>query len=607
MFPPEQLASAPHAPGVYLMLDKKSAVLYVGKAKDLRKRLASYAHDKGGAHSKTTVMLARVAKVDMLITHTEKEALILEASLIKQHHPRYNIILRDDKNYPLIKLTVKEEWPRVFMARRRKKDGAKYFGPYADVGAMWATLKLIHRLLPLRRCHGETPPVRSRPCLNHQMGQCLAPCAGLADPADYRRMVDSVKMILDGHSRALTADLDQRMREAAASLKFEEAAMLRDAIAALSRTLEKQVVIGEGRHDQDVFGLARQGTAVAVVVLYVRDGAISGSRNFFLHDPYGDDAAILSQGINQLYEEDSGFPKEILLPLELEDEALLAERLGDLAGFLVKFVHPQAGQKKVLLNMAMANARQVFADREKREQSWQGLAETLSRKLHLARSPETIECLDISNISGQVAVGSLVCFQGDQPEPGRFRHYRIKTVEGPNDYQMMGEVLRRRLTRGLDEDNLPDLFMLDGGRGQLGVAMEIAAELGLSERLDWLAIAKEREEEGEKLYQPGRKGPLTLPRHDPALLYLMRIRDEAHRFGVTFHRRLRDKSGLTSQLAAIDGIGADRQKTLLKHFGSVRALRAATLAELQAAPGIGEKLAARIFAHLHGAGEVIPE
>jgi len=600
MFPPEQLANTPHAPGVYLMLDKKSAVLYVGKAKDLRKRLASYAHDKGEAYSKTTVMLTRVAKVDILITHTEKEALILEASLIKQHHPRYNIILRDDKNYPLIKLTVKEEWPRVFMARRRKKDGAKYFGPYADVGAMWATLKLIHRLLPLRRCHGETPPVRSRPCLNYQMGQCLAPCAGLADPANYRRMVDSVKMILDGHSRALTADLEQRMQEAAANLHFEEAAMLRDAIAALSRTLEKQVVISEGRHDQDVFGLARQGTAVAMVVLYVRDGAISGSRNFFLHDPYGDDTVILSQGIVQLYEEDSGFPKEILLPFELEDEALLTERLGDLAGFPVKFAHPRMGQKKVLLHMAATNAEQVFADREKREQSWQGLAETLSRKLHLGRSPETIECLDIANISGQMAVGSLVCFRGGQPLPGRFRHYRIKTVEGPNDYQMMSEVLRRRLTRDRAEDNLPDLFMLDGGRGQLGVAMQIAAELGVTERLDWLAIAKERAEEGEKLYQPGRKGPIILPRHDPALLYLMRIRDEAHRFGVSLHRRLRNKSGLTSQLAAIAGIGADRQKVLLKHFGSVQALRTATLAELQAAPGIGEKLAARIFAHLHG-------
>jgi len=600
MFPPEQLANTPHAPGVYLMLDKKSTVIYVGKAKDLRKRLASYAHDKGAAHSKTTVMLSRVEKVDILITHTEKEALILEASLIKRHRPRYNIILRDDKNYPLIKLTSREDWPRVFMARRRKKDGARYFGPYADVGAMWATLKLIHRLFPLRRCHGDTPPTRSRPCLNHQMGQCLAPCASLADQATYQKMVDSVKMILDGHSRELTADLDRRMREAAENLRFEEAAMLRDAREAMSRTLEKQVVLGEQRHDQDVFGLARQGTAVALVVLYVRDGAISGSRDFFLHDPYGDDAIILSQGISQLYEEDSNFPKEILLPLAIEDKALLAERLGDMAGFAVKLLHPQGGRNKVLLNMAETNAKQIFADREKRRESWQGLAETLSRKLHLTRPPEVIECLDISNISGQMAVGSLVCFQGGQPEPGRFRHYRIKTVEGPDDYKMMGEVLRRRLKRGLEEDNLPDLFMVDGGRGQLGVAMEAVAELGLEDRLDWLGIAKERDEEGEKLYKPGRKNPIMLAKHDPVLLYLMRIRDEAHRFGITFHRRLRGKSGLTSQLSAIPGIGPDRQKALLKHFDSVRALRAATLEELQQAPGIGPKLAAQIFAHLHG-------
>ncbi|MDR0476372.1 MAG: excinuclease ABC subunit UvrC [Desulfobulbaceae bacterium] len=600
MFPPEQLANTPHAPGVYLMLDKKSTVIYVGKAKDLRKRLASYAHDKGAGHSKTTVMLSRVDKVDILITHTEKEALILEASLIKRHRPRYNIILRDDKNYPLIKLTMREEWPRVFMARRRKKDGARYFGPYADVGAMWATLKLIHRLFPLRRCHGDTPPSRSRPCLNHQMGQCLAPCVGLADHGSYMEMVGSVRMILDGHSRDLAADLERRMGEAAENLRFEEAAMLRDASLALSRTLEKQVVLGEARHDQDVFGLARQGTAAALVVLSVRDGAISGSRDFFLHDPYGDDAAIISQGIGQLYDEDSNFPKEILLPLESEDEAILAERLSDMAGFAVQFLHPRAGRNKVLLQMAATNAQQIFADREKRRESWQGLAAALSGKLRLARSPETIECLDISNTSGQMAVGSLVCFRGGQPEPGRFRHYRIKTVDGPDDYKMMGEVLRRRLQRGLEEDNLPDLFMVDGGRGQLGVAMEVAAELGISERLEWLGIAKERAEEGEKLYQPGRKNPIMLAKHDPALLYLMRIRDEAHRFGVTFHRRLRGKNSLTSQLAAIPGIGADRQKALLKHFGSVRALKAATLAGLQKAPGIGGKLAAAIFSHLHG-------
>ena len=600
MFPPEQLANTPHAPGVYLMLDKKSTVIYVGKAKDLRKRLASYAHDKGATHSKTTVMLSRVEKVDILITHTEKEALILEASLIKRHRPRYNIILRDDKNYPLIKLTAREEWPRVFMARRRKKDGARYFGPYADVGAMWATLKLIHRLFPLRRCHGDTPPSRSRPCLNQQMGQCLAPCTGLANHDSYMRMVESVRMILDGHSRDLAADLERRMNEAAAELRFEEAAMLRDAGLALSRTLEKQVVLGETRHDQDVFGLARQGTAVALVVLYVRDGAISGSRDFFLHDPYGDDTVIISQGINQLYEEDSNFPKEILLPLEIEDATIVAERLADMAGFVVKLLYPRGGRNKVLLQMAETNARQIFADREKRRESWQGLAEALSRKLRLTRSPESIECLDISNISGQLAVGSLVRFQGGQPESGHFRHYRIKTVDGPDDYKMMGEVLRRRLTRGLEEDNLPDLFMVDGGRGQLGVAMEVAAELGISERLDWLGIAKERAEEGEKLYQPGRKNPIMLAKHDPALLYLMRIRDEAHRFGITFHRRLRGKASLTSRLAAIPGIGTDRQKVLLKHFGSVRALRAATLAELQEAPGIGDKLAAAIFDHLHG-------
>ena len=599
MFPKDFLSSVPHAPGVYLMLDRKAAVVYVGKAKDLSKRLASYAHFAGAASSKTAVMLARVATIDTIITRTEKEALILEASLIKKHKPKYNIILRDDKNYPLIKVTVQEDWPQVMMTRRRRKDGARYFGPYANVSAMWATLKLIANLFPLRRCKGSSLKLRNRPCLNHQMGKCLAPCAGLADPVLYRQHVDSVLMVLEGHNRGLVQRLHEQMHQAAEALEFETAAAIRDQIGALSRTLEKQVVFSGHRTDQDVIGFARQGTAVAIALLFIRDGMISGSRNYYLDDPYGDDPAILSQAINQIYDQDSSLPKELILPFFPEDRLLLTERLSDLAGARVQLLVPQRGDRHKLLEMAEANGLQLFAEKEQKEKSWQGLAEAIQLKLQLSRRPDWIECLDISNIGGKQAVGSLVSFRQGEPDGPGFRHYKIKTVDGPDDYAMMREVLERRLSKGREEGSFPDLFVVDGGRGQLGVALSVAEDLGIADQLDWIGIAKEHAEEGEKLFKPGRKNPILLPRHNPVLLYLMRIRDESHRYGITFHRRLRQKSAFTSEITQIPGIGTDRQQQLIRHFGSLRQLRQANLAELQQVDGIGATLAQQIFTFFH--------
>lgn len=367
MFPQDYLSSVPHSPGVYLMLNKKSMVLYVGKAKDLFKRLSSYARYKGAEHNKTRIMLSQVAKVDTILTHTEKEALILEASLIKKHKPKYNIILRDDKNYPFIKVTTQEEWPRVHMARRRKKDGARYFGPYSSSSAMWSTLKLIASLFPLRKCKGGTLKQRKRPCLNHQMGKCLAPCAGHADSSLYTQHVNSVIMILEGRNKDLIRRLSEQMKEAAASLDFEQAAILRDQINALNRTLEKQVVSSQSAKDQDVFGFSRQGTAVAISLLFIRDGLLSGSRNFFLEDPYGDDHVILAQVLTQYYDHDSYLPKEILLPFEPENLELITESLSDQRGANLSVLVPQRGDKVQLITMATANSDQVFSDREKEE------------------------------------------------------------------------------------------------------------------------------------------------------------------------------------------------------------------------------------------------
>lgn len=599
MFPQDFLSSVPHAPGVYLMLDKKSAVLYVGKAKDLFKRLSSYARHDGAEYSKTRVMLTHVDKVDTILTRTEKEALILEASLIKKHKPKYNIILRDDKNYPLIKVTTQEEWPRVMMARKRKRDGARYFGPYSSSSAMWSTLRLISALFPLRKCKGGTLRPRKRPCLNHQMGKCLAPCTGNADANLYKQHVSNVLLVLEGRNRDLIQHLSTQMQEAAAALDFEQAATLRDQISALQRTLEKQVVASQQANDQDVIGFSRKGTAVAVALLFIREGLISGSRSFYLDDPYGDDAIILAQVINQFYDQDSYLPKEIMVPFAPEDIELIAENLSDLRGSRVTLTVPQRGDKHKLIAMAEANSNQVFAEKEKKEQTWESLCRSMQQKLHLEKPPERIECLDISNISGKQAVGSLVCFEKGEPATGKFRHYKIRTIDGPDDYGMMREVLQRRLNRGLEENTLPDLFVVDGGKGQLNMALDVAAELGIREKLDWIGIAKEKQDEGEKLYKPGRKNPILLPGHNPVLLYLMRIRDESHRYGVTFHRRLRNSSAFHSELDQVPGIGEERKKRLLKHFGSLKQIRLAGQDQLAQVEGIGPDLARQIYAHFN--------
>ncbi len=408
-------------------------------------------------------------------------------------------------------------------------------------------------------------------------------------------------MVLEGHNRDLITAMGQQMALAARDLEFERAAIIRDQIQALSRTLEKQVIVATHSRDQDIFGLARKDASLALAILLVRNGTISGSRTFFLADPIGDDANILSQVLNQYYDQGDNLPQDILLPLEPEDKELLSERLSDLRGETVQLQVPQRGDRMQLIAMANANAQQLFAERDHKEQSWQTLANAMVKSLHLHHSPDTIECLDISNTSGQHAVGSLVCFERGEAAPHKFRHYKIRTIDGPDDYAMMAEVLERRLKRGLEENDLPDLLMVDGGRGQLGIALRVARETGAGDiqELDWLGIAKEKEEEGEKLYKPGRKNPIILPPHNPVLLYLMRIRDESHRYGVSFHRKLRNKSTLASELDAISGIGTKKKQMLLKTLGSLTQIKQASEEILTRVPGIGPELAREIRHHFH--------
>ena len=593
----EFLATVSHGPGVYQMLGR-TRVLYVGKARDLRKRLSQYAHFNGPAHAKTAVMLSHVQRVETILTTTEKEALILEASLIKQHRPRYNVILRDDKNYPLIKVTTREEWPRVVVTRRRLRDGNRYFGPYASSTAMRSTLQMLYNQFPLRRC--KTVRERSRPCLNFQMGRCLAPCAGRVDAADYQRMVRDVLLILEGRTDQVVGELTAKMEQAAEALRFEQAAVYRDQIRALARTTEHQAIVADHHLDQDVFGIHRQDASVGIALLFVRGGMITGAQTFFLAEPLGEDDSLLSQTILQYYSAERQPPRELLLPLALEDADLLGERLAELREGPVALLTPQRGKRMQLMHMATTNARQIFAERERKEQSWETLAAALQARVRIDRRPEVIECLDISNLQGKQAVGSLVCFVHGAQAAGRYRHYRIRSQDTPDDYAMMGEVLDRRLARGIERDDLPDLLLLDGGKGQLQVAVAAVARAGLTGRIDLVAIAKEKAEEGEKLFRPGRKNPVLLPAHSPVLLYLMRIRDEAHRFGITFHRRLRGREQLTSRLDAIDGIGPKRKQQLLRTLGSLRKVMEADLETLAAVDGIGPELARQIHTSLHG-------
>ena len=590
------LKTVSHGPGVYLMLGPR-AVLYVGKARDLRKRLSQYAHFKGSAHSKTAVMLSHVKRVETILTTTEKEALILESSLIKKHRPRYNVILRDDKNYPLIKVTVKEQWPRIVVTRRRLRDGNRYFGPYSSTSAMRASLKLLYTMFPLRRCKKLRD--RSRPCLNYQMKRCLAPCAGLADHETYQSMVDEVLLILEGKSRQVITQLTEKMNNAARELQFERAALYRDQITGLGKTLERQIIVADHQMDQDVFGLARKEASVGIAILFIRAGMISGAQTFFMTDPLGEDDRILRETIIQYYSAQRQPPQELLLPLEPEDAALVKERLSDLRDGVVRFAVPQRGKRMQLMQMARENATQIFAERDRKQKSWQALADSLQKKLSLRNVPNIIECLDISNLAGKQAVGSLVCFECGQKEQSRFRHYRIRLKDEPDDYAMMNEVLHRRIQTGLEKNNLPDMLLLDGGKGQLRIAVAVLSHYKVFDRIDLVAIAKEKQDEGEKLFRPGRKNPILLPGHSPALLYLMRIRDESHRFGITFHRKLRQKNTLHSPLDDIQGVGNKRKKLMLKTFGSYKKIKAASPDDLATVPGIGPKLALSIYNQLH--------
>jgi len=659
----------PTDPGVYLMKDSSTEVLYVGKAVDLRSRVRQYfAGGDGRFHIE--FLVPQISDVEVVVTRTEREALILEDTLIKKYQPRYNVKLKDDKSWLSVRLNTAETWPRVTSVRRWRDDGARYFGPYLNEVNAWEVLKLLKRTVPLRTCSDNVFRAHSeRPCIEFQMGRCVAPCVGYVTEEEYDELVGEAALLLEGRNKELGKKLDRRMRTAAEEMRFEEAARIRDSLKLIDRLTEKQTAHGgPGRKDKDVFALRREGELASVALLPVREGRLQDARAFTFRSVAEEDGELLGRLITQLYSRTIPPPPEILTEVEVDEAELRAELLGELAERKVTIRVPKRGEGRRLMDLAARNASVRFqAAHTKQERAEQALFE-LQDRLRLKELPRRIECYDNSNIQGTDPVGAMVTFKDGAPFKKGYRIFHIKTVEGSDDFATMKEVLGRRFKRGIAGDagwELPDLVVIDGGRGQLNMVVAACREVGVDvlgpggtplsvgalpgdrlsrrQRLNrvakgqdagWWAvpeapqdpgasifeaaqaaeekaasadpddeppairlvsIAKPREgEETDKIYEPGRSNPVSFRPHSAGLHLLQRLRDEAHRFGVSHHRKRRSKRTLTSQLDEIPGVGPTLRKKLLRHFGSMKRLKTASPEEIAQVRGIGAAKAATI-------------
>ena len=604
----EKIDRLPANPGVYLFKDHKGSVLYVGKAGNLKHRVNSYFQKADGKDTKTLTMLERVSDIDTFITDTEKEALILENNLIKEYRPRYNVKLRDDKNYPCLRLSIEDEFPTLCIVRQIKKDRSIYFGPYPSATSLRETLKLIRRLFPIRTCLDTKFTHRLRPCINYEMGRCTGPCCGKIEPAQYREMVHQVRMFLEGKNEALLKTLKKKMEEASERLAFETAAKVRDQIAHIEKVLERQKIVSRDFIDQDVIGLHRQDHTVVIHPLFIRAGKLLGGKGFAFPSTSIPEEEVLDSFLRQYYRRGKFIPDQVLIPIRVTDQTLLEEWLAELKGKKVRILVPERGEKKQLLDMACENAEKFLTTGAEIEKDRRQLLNALKEELHLARIPSRIEAFDISNIQGRYAVGSMVVFEHGEALNERYRHFRIKSIEGADDYGMMYEVLLRRYKKALEEDELPDLVLVDGGRGQLNVAQEVLKELNIR-GVDLIGLAKERRAERsrlkgimkseEKVFHPQFKEPLILGKRSPLIHFLDQIRDEAHRFAITYHKKMRGKGTIRSALGEISEIGGIRQKELLRFFGSVEKIKDATLEELARVPKMNSKSAQRVYSFFH--------
>ncbi|HQL89268.1 MAG TPA: excinuclease ABC subunit UvrC [Syntrophales bacterium] len=603
-----KIKAAPARPGVYLMKDDRGEVIYVGKAKNLRNRIRNYFQ---GTDTRAMVpfLVSRVRDLDFVVTGTEKEAFLLENTLIKEHRPRYNVIFRDDKTYFSLRLDTRQDFPAFQLVRKTRKDGARYFGPYPSGLAAKETLKYLHQLFPLRTCKDREFKTRRRPCIEYEIRKCVGPCVGLAGKEQYRKFIDDAVLFLEGRGTKLLDLLKKRMAEAAENLEFEEAARLRDRIAAIEATVEKQRMVSPDFKDRDVFGLYREEDQVQVCILRIREGKTLGTKKFAPVRTAAADAEVLSSLLGQYYDGELFIPAEVVIPEEIEDGGVLAEWLSEKRGKRVELIVPRRGPRRDLVAIARQNAEDSFkAERAVRMDEEAALA-LLRDKLHLHRLPRRIECVDISNLGGELPVGALVSFLDGRPDKSGYRLFHVRGVEGPDDYASMHEVLQRRFE---GRDDLPDLLMVDGGRGQVGMAVKVLRELEIG-NLDVIGLAKGSPPAGEAggarrrpsmkeqdhVYLAGRKDPVYLHRHPAALLLLQRIRDEAHRFAITHHRRRLEKRNALSVLDGVPGVGAAKKKALLRRFGDLDALRRAGPEDLVKVPGITAKLAGAILRHLN--------
>ncbi|MFQ5537514.1 MAG: excinuclease ABC subunit UvrC [Gemmatimonadota bacterium] len=602
---PDTLASLSTKPGVYLFRDARGVVLYVGKAKSLRPRVRSYFRAESSRTPKTRELVRQIDSVETIVVGSEGEALILEANLIKVHKPRFNILLRDDKRYPYIKVTVTEPFPRVLVTRRVVNDGSRYFGPFTRVGAMRQALEVIKRLHTVRSCRYDLPgEAPERPCLDYHIGRCKAPCVGLQSREEYGDMIREILHILEGDTELLRREMEARMHAAAQALDFEQAARLRDVTRGLDALAAEQRVQRTRGGDLDVVGLARDGSIASGVVLRIRSGMLLGRDSVRFSEIEDEDEPELLRTLLSRYYLGSGatraadLPREVLLPASAPDQEVLADVLSEQAGRRVQVRSPQRGEKRRLVDLAEDNARHLLEDQvaalsyagDRAEEALFSLQEALDLKV----VPRRMVCFDVSHLQGSETVASAVLFDNGEPRRSGYRHMRIQGDWGNDDYRSMAEAVGRYFRRlGEEGEPLPDLAVMDGGKGQLGAALEALATLGLSD-VAVAALAKREEE----VFLPGRSEPVTLDRRDRALHLLQRIRNEAHRFAVRYNRKLRGKRTLRSELGEIPGVGPRRQQQLLRRFGSVKGVRAATKEEIARLPGFSEVLASRILTYL---------
>jgi excinuclease ABC subunit C len=583
------------------MKDSSGRVIYVGKASSLRNRVRSYFQSSAGLSKRIQVLIDRIADFEYIVTDSEVEALILENNLIKKHRPGFNVRLRDDKTYPFIKITLAEDFPRVIVTRRVEPDGSRYFGPYTDVGAMRETLRFLRRLFAIRSCSreiSETKPRKMRPCLNYHIKQCLSPCSGRISKEAYMQLVNRIILFLEGHQDEVVRSLKEEMQAASDALDFERAASIRDAVRAIERVAERQKVVLASSSDIDVIGYFRDEGDACALVFFVRSGKLMGRERFFISDTAEvSDSEILTAFIKQYYSEASFIPDEVLLPMKPHDEEAISMWLREKKGRKVSIRVPKRGDKKQLVSMATDNAR-LSLEEEKLKAMQDAMVKDaalleLKEVLELPRLPRRIEAFDISTIQGSHAVGGMVVFESGRPVKSAYRRFKIKTVDGQDDYGMMHEIISRRYRRIVEQggtrNQVPDLIIIDGGRGQLNAGLRALAQVG-AEDIPTISLA----ESHELIFVDGRDEPIALPEDSKALLLLRRIRDEAHRFAVSYHRQLRTKRSMLSELEEIPGIGKKRLKALLTAFGSLKGVRAASVDEIAKVPGMNYKLAEKL-------------